>query len=99
MEHAQMNIYKIERTDECDYDEYDSAVVIAATAKDAVETYPGTPDHYVYSAEQRCFVDDRGEPCQWSGWPSSTDLVKATLIGTASDGMGPGVVCSSFNAG
>ncbi len=95
-----MNIYKIERTDTWGYDDYDSAVVVAATAKDARETYPnGIGGLYSYCSGQGCFVTEQAKPFSWGGWPQTTDLVKATLIGTAADGMEPGVVCASFNAG
>lgn len=36
-----MNIYKLTRTDEVDWDEYEAAVVVARSAKDARKIHPG----------------------------------------------------------
>lgn len=82
-----MNIYKIARNDTWDYDDYDSAVVVAATEDDARNIHPnGSGNIHDRSFGHRSWVSD---PLQ----------VAVTLIGVAVDGIEPGVVVASFNAG
>lgn len=79
-----MRIYRVERTDQNEYDEFDSFVVIAESEEDALAFHPnGTR-----IAEMR-YVDKR--------WPLHKLTVED--IGQANDGATAGVVLASFNAG
>ena len=94
-----MNIYRIEQEANNEYDTFDSAVVIAASAEDARHTHPGDgslfrekdSDSNKFSAWNR----------QFGSWVSDPSLVKATRIGTVPENLDqtPQVVCASFNAG
>ena len=88
-----MKLWKISQQVNNDYDTYDSAVVAAETEELAQMTYPD---------------DYRNEPNQTWTWNDSFDSndtwcskdnVKVELIGTATEGTKPGVICASFNAG
>lgn len=82
-----MNIYLLERTDDFGYDEYDSAILVAKSAKAAAKIAPnGIP------------IVHWGISSQW-GWVDSPDKVKVKRIGTALKNAKTGVVCASFNAG
>ena len=79
-----LGIWLIERDDAAGYDEYDSAVVYAATE----------------DAARRLHPNGYSEPTPYwdSSWVAP-ERVKVTRIGTAWDGATEGVVCASFNAG
>ena len=84
-----MYIYLIERPDECDYDEFDSAVVCCATEEEARMTHP------------RVSYTDRpwdGLRTQFDSWVDAKDVV-VTKIGLAHPKTERGVICASFNAG
>ncbi len=84
-----MNLYYIEQDENVGYDTYDSAVVAAETEEDAKKIHPST------------YTDDKTwwEDSDVNDWATSPLNVKATFIGVAKEGTGPGVICSSFNAG
>ncbi len=97
-----MNIYLIKRRDECDYDEYDSAVVVAETEQDARNTHPaGTGAKWgrievMGGMELKWVEPSHGWMCH--DWvPPETVLVE--LLGKAVCEYTPRVVCASFNAG
>ena len=78
-----MNIYKIERTDEGDYDEYEGAVVVAESSQDARKIHPdpdGKPD---------------GSTAAWV----TPDLIEVQYIGKAGYKMKRGVVLADFRRG
>lgn len=79
-----MNIYKIERTDEGEYDEYDGAVVVAKSPQDAKKIHP----------------DPSGEQPDGSTWCWVTpDLIAVEYIGKAGAKDRRGVVLADFRAG
>jgi len=80
-----MNIYLIKRTDRWGYDNYDSVVVAAESAEEAVKINP----------------DIEGWDCEagFSSWAASPDLVQATLLGTAAPDTESGIILASFNGG
>lgn len=86
-----MNLYLITRNDGVDYDQYDSAVVAAPDeeyAKALIEQnlYGWTNTDWKYV--EKVLVATR------------TDLdITIELIGTAVDGIEPGIVVASYNAG
>lgn len=78
-----MKLWKIERTDEWSYDDYDSAVVAAIDEQAARMTTP----------------DGRPFRSDLTAWAANADLVKVEYIGEAKPGTTAGVIIASFNAG
>jgi len=80
-----MNLYLIKRTDSCDYDQYDSAVVASESEEDAKTIHPsGGRD---YDGELSSYL--------WT----TPQKITVELIGTAKPFTKRGVICASFNAG
>jgi hypothetical protein len=96
-----LKLYLIERVnDECDYDEWESAVVAAYSEDEAKHIYPagGTwdakNDKWVLAPELRREWND--DPKEWV----RPELVKATMIGYAHGDINAGsVVHNSFRNG
>ena len=86
-----MNIYLISQNKENGYNTYDSAVVVAETAKKAKETHPDPHKVDPWNKENRGYMS----LC----WAKRPEYVKSELIGKAKTNVDAGVVCSSFNAG
>jgi hypothetical protein len=97
-----MFLYLIERPNDTNYDEYESAVVVANTEDEARNTHPSdgyefvtvskdeeTRSAWIADSPAGLIVDD--------AWIDPRD-VKVTLLGVAHDKT-PRVVCSSYNAG
>jgi len=80
-----MNLYLIRQKVNNQYDTYDSAVVRANTAEEAVMIHPGGKRGW----------DGKGG--DFSSWADSNE-VTAELIGVSFE-LPPGVICASFNAG
>lgn len=81
-----MKLFKVCRSEPCNYDEYSDFVVVAKDEEEAK----------IYGPEGE-LVDWEDE---WSRWASSHDKVTAECIGTAAKGLKRGeVICSSFHAG
>jgi hypothetical protein len=82
-----MNLYLITRNDWHGYDQYDSAVVAAPDEEDAKALIEQNLDdwtHYGYVNHKKV----------------NTKLdITIELIGTAVDGIEPGIVVDSYNAG
>jgi len=81
------------------YDTYDSCIVAAYDDVSARRTYPCAtfgPDRFNEATGMWECAD--GPPFGAYTWASSPDSVTATRIGVA-DGIEPGVVLASFNAG
>ena len=85
-----MKLFLISRADSVDYDEYDSAVVVAPDAEMARRMNPGYSE---WNKQVLCDFGDRR-----NDWAKSIDLVEVKYIGEAAEGI-TGVVCASFNAG
>jgi len=86
-----MKLYLLERTDNCNYDEYDSAVVCAHDAADASTMHPGS---YLEDPIRRLNGN------RYDSWVSKPEMVKVTCIGITADAPTKyGVVCASYNAG
>ena len=80
-----MNLYLLTRTDKWSYDDFDSFVAAHHTKADARQLHP----------------DGRGSiynPTS-DGWPTDPAFIEVKLLGTATFGTEPGVICASFNAG
>ena len=85
-----MNLYLVSQTTNENYDTYDSFVIAAPDESTARNAHPRT-----------------GEPLDWPKvqadsypeWCRTPEDVTCQLIGVAADGVKPGVLCSSYNAG
>ena len=85
-------LWKIERTDTVDYDEYSAAVVVAKTEAEARMIHPG--NHGGYSWYE--MTEEGGG----TSWPRKPEELKVTKLGTAAPGLTAGtVVVASFRAG
>jgi len=97
-----MNIYLITAIDDGRYDTYDSAVVIAESEDAARVTCPSDYYRWIDGQWHFVFADGRTEPDSRYDWPNNpldSGVIEVRLVGTASSGSEPGVVCSSYNAG
>jgi len=84
-----MNLYKISRTDDYSYEDFDSAVVAAESAEDAQKMSPLGDELY-------CDFS----PGSWNfGWTSRLEDVQVQHIGTALPGTPAGLILASYNAG
>ena len=82
-----MYIYLLTRkTPMTDYDQFDSAVVAAASEEAAKAMHPNCCDTVTNTAKP------------WDPWVT-LDNVEVRLLGTAEPGTEPHVICASFNAG
>ncbi|KKL46829.1 hypothetical protein LCGC14_2341660 [marine sediment metagenome] len=86
-----MNIYLISQNKVRGYDTYDSAVVIAKTAKKARKTHPNQSLSDPWNKEKQYSLG----LC----WANNPKYVTSKLIGKAKVNSEAGVICSSFNAG
>lgn len=87
-----LRVWKITQNVVNGYDSYDSAVVIAMSAEKARATHPFEMYYDVYTENEPWTVGS-------GSWPDTPGKVEVELIGIASPGAKPGVVCASFNAG
>ena len=84
-----MKLYLVQQDQNMDYDSYDSFVVAAESAEDAIEMLP---DGGTFASEDSRYSTGT--------WASSSEHVSATLVGEALGNLKAGeVICSSFNAG
>lgn len=81
-----MKLWKVARTDEWSYDDYDALIVAAVDEASARMT---TPDGVPIDADAGL----------GSSWVNSPDLLTVEYIGDARPGTAAGVVLASFNAG
>lgn len=86
-----MNIYRISRNEDIDYDTFDSAVVIAESEDAARHIHPRD------TVEGEWWLDDDSYG-PLSSWTSPANVI-VTYLGIANDSVLPGVVCASFNPG
>jgi len=77
-------LWLLKRCDKCDYDEYDSAVVVAESEAQARQMHPSG-------------LTVSWESSDYGGWVAP-EFVIVTRLGFADDPT-PRVVCASFNAG
>jgi hypothetical protein len=84
-------LFLITRTDNVDYDEYDSAVVCAGNAEHARRIHPSSGD---------TFPDGDDWKSRFNPWVSNPEQVKVEYLGVAPENITVGrVICASFNAG
>lgn len=95
-----MNIYLIWQNENNNYDTFDSAVVIAENEYEARCTHPNP--EYKFIDNELYFICEDGTIKKENysyGWVDNPFKVEVELIGSASKGAKPRVVCTSFNAG
>lgn len=94
-----LNIYKVERVDDVDYD----AIVVIAASADKARIM--NPDESIYAKEDGWyFMDDKVEKPipRWANrWARVENLkdLKVTLVGKAGYGKKSGIILASYNAG
>ena len=88
-EGVQMKLFLIEQDQNCDYDTYDSAVVAALDEESARVTNPSNGS----------LMKNKDWNRKYSSWCNGPEYVTVRYLGEAIDGVEPGIVCSSFNAG
>lgn len=97
-----MNIYHVERTDKCDYDEFSDFVCFANTEDEAKAMHPYGPEYYVFGSDGWRMIY-KGLPKEkadeYNGWTNSLDNVKVYHIGISLRDVKPDVVCASYHAG
>ena len=110
-----MNVYKVSRKDEIDYDEYDSFVCVAESEEQAKLMFPD-PDGIEYDGEHYHLevVGNKGRiaVCDKNGkiaedadyrireWTNDINKIEVELVGVAdSNYTKPKVIVASFNAG
>lgn len=85
-----MNLYLIEKTDQFDFDSYESAVVAAPGPDEARRTDPG-------SGSQLITENDWNRVA--SSWCNNISYVTADYLGVATEGVEQGVILAKFNPG
>lgn len=93
-----MNLYLITRTNQHNYDEYDSAVVAAPSAEAATKIHPLAG--IVWKDQQWQYVRPHGSfaPVTFDCWVHP-DQVEVKFLGHADEGIKEGPILGSFNAG
>lgn len=80
-----MKLWKLTQTKRRGYDTYDSCVVAAETTEEAEKINPSG----------KGWQEDNS----YGSWADKPEQVSAEYLGEAREGMPPGVICTSFNAG
>jgi len=99
-----MNLYKVSRTDEVGYDEYDSMVVSAKTGSDALKIHPSPFSTHItdgkwmgtYSGGKNSGGEYEQGDHDWVPFSEVHNLEVELLGETTRD---RGVILASFNAG
>lgn len=92
-----MNLYLLKRTDKVSWDEYDSAVVKAASEEEARLIHPSMYGNYKWK-NNAWFFNDLKQESYAHGW-TDPSKISVTLIGKALKDLKETVICASFNAG
>jgi len=85
-----MKLYVISQSENNDYDTYDSAVVCAENEEEARKIHPSE------YAEDKWWEKPK-DP--YSPWATKLENVDVKYIGEATEGVEPGIIIASFNAG
>lgn len=97
-----MKLFKLTRTDSVSYDEFDSVIVAAKDAIDAVTIHPTGDDIHVTNGVWMSTYTNGGEyPHDSHSWPLYKDVntLIVQLLGTTSKEIKRGVILASFIAG
>lgn len=95
-----INIYLVERTDDVDYDQYDSFICVADSEETARWTTPD-PEYHLWIDKKWHFNYSTGpkeEDTKYSGWTKDPTTLKITELGVPKDPT-QRVILGSFNAG
>ena len=92
-----MKLYKLERTDKTDYDEYDSVIIAAKSPKDARKQSPA--GYEITDGKWMKVLRGQDYEDRHHGWvdPNKVDTLDVTFLGHTK--LKRGVVLASFNAG
>jgi len=96
-----VKLWKVWQTQNNGYDTFNAMIVAAETEDGARLIHPMTEDETPESHAD-LHIDPLNPWERWArydGWALSPDAVSVQLIGEAVDGVAPGVVLTSFNAG
>jgi len=88
-----MKIFLVQRTDDIDYDEFDSVIVVAEDEQQARETHPRGVE---WDSEDECWAHGN------SGWTYDISSLEVEFLGSYLGQVGPdrpGPIMGSFNAG
>ena len=89
-----MKIYKVERTDKWNYDEYDSFVCVANSEEEARYMYPSELCRW---ENKWVYYNAPHESCNYC-WTDAPKTLRVYEI-KPEDFLSPKVICESFNAG
>lgn len=93
-----MNIYKLEQSQNNDYETYDSAIVAAPNEAFARLMVPGydTQEQWKDYWERAEKTQEAPYPDVWAGAP---ECVQVSFLGVAAPGTTQSILLASFNAG
>jgi len=94
-----LGIYKVERTDEYRFDEYDSFVCAATSPSQARAMHPCHGDEPDQEPDNGLGYPSFSSQLRRCTWPVKPDTLRVTLIGRAYPGQEAGIILASFNAG
>ena len=90
-----MKIFKIEQSENNDYDTYSDAVVIAEDEEEAKKIHPNGEFNY---KEEKTNDEYSKADSNYGTWVKK-EFVDVEYIGEAKEGSERGIICSSFHAG
>ena len=101
-----MKLWLVSRTDQCDYDEHDSFVVVAPDEETARRTIPGGSTRrwgeacIEYLCRHYGETEEKWRHDRYPGWAKTLGNVVAECVGEAlPEAVSGTVICASFNAG
>jgi len=90
-----MNIYKLEQSQNNDYDTYDSAIVAAPNEASARLMVPG----YDTQEQWKAYWERVKETLYSYEWAGAPECVQVSFLGVAAPGTTQSILLASFNAG
>lgn len=92
-----MKLFKVERTDNWSYDDYDSFLCAANSAEEARMLWPD-PEYHMWKDGVACYSYGEQNPASSHGWVKSPDYLEVTEIDLSILNK-PETLLASFNAG
>lgn len=97
---SELKLWRISQEANCDYDTYDSAVVVAVTEDEARHISPDDFRVWKGGCWHFQFADGTSEPERHHNSWADPESVKVEMVGVAASGLKAGEkICASFNAG
>jgi hypothetical protein len=90
-----LRLYKIERPNKAEYDEFEAAIVCAISPSEARKIHPRAGSGFPWNNQYDIGMWDLKASDVWV----AAEDVKVTYVGLAAKSLVPGVVLSDFNAG